>query len=120
MFLFLKFIKNIEKLSAVRKVLETLLFLALGSFETLGSKLSHGTSKKVADVRHHLRKASKESFVFNPQLRCQPQPSSVLFQITDVIATEVFLAEFGKGSILLKLFDTLINKGLEFLTLLII
>ena len=33
-----------KKLSAVRKVLETLLFLALGSFETLGSKLSHGTS----------------------------------------------------------------------------
>ena len=35
---------SILKLSAVRKVLETLLFLALGSFETLGSKLSHGTS----------------------------------------------------------------------------
>ena len=120
MFLFLKFIKNIEKLSAVRKVLETLLFLALGSFETLGSKLSHGTSKKVADVRHHLRKASKESFVFNPKLRQQSHLLTILFQITDVIATEVFLAEFGKGSILLKLFDTLINKGLEFLTLLII
>ena len=104
----------------MRKTPETLKFQVLGSFETLGSKLSHGTSKKVADVRHHLRKASKESFVFNPQLRWQPQPSSVLFQITDVIATEVFLAEFGKGSILLKLFDTLINKGLEFLTLLII
>jgi len=28
----------------VRKVLETVLFQALGSFETLGSKLSHGTS----------------------------------------------------------------------------
>jgi len=54
MFLFLKFIKNIEKLSTVRQVLETLLFLALGSFETLGSKLSHGTSKKFADVRTHL------------------------------------------------------------------
>ena len=40
MFLFLKFIKNIEKLSAVRKVLETLLFLALGSFE---SKTVRGT-----------------------------------------------------------------------------
>ncbi len=104
----------------MRKTPETLTFQVFGSFETLGSKLSHGTSKKVADVRHHLRKASKESFVFNPQLRWQPQPSSVLFQITDVIATEVFLAEFGKGSILLKLFDTLINKGLEFLTLLII
>ena len=60
MFLFLKFIKNIEKLSAVRQVLETLLFLALGSFETLGSKLSHGTSKKFADVRTHLRKVLKD------------------------------------------------------------
>ena len=104
----------------MRKTPETLKFQVFGSFETLGSKLSHGTSSKFADVRTHLRKASKESFVFNPQLRWQPQPSSVLFQITDVIATEVFLAEFGKGSILLKLFDTLINKGLEFLTLLII
>ena len=62
MFLFLKFIKNIEKLSAVRKVLETLLFLALGSFETLGSKLSHGTLKKVADVRTHLRKVFNITF----------------------------------------------------------
>ena len=57
MFLFLKFIKNIEKLSAVRKVLETLLFLALGSFETLGSKLSH-------DVRTHLRKVFNMTFSF--------------------------------------------------------
>jgi len=40
----------------VRKVLETILFQVLGSFETLGSKLSHGTSKKFADVRLHLRK----------------------------------------------------------------
>ena len=47
------------KLSAVRKVLETLLFLALGSFGTLGPKLSHGTSLKFADVRLHLRKVSK-------------------------------------------------------------
>jgi len=54
----MNFIKNIPKLSAVRKVLETLLCLALGSFETLGSKLSHGTSLKFADVRTHLRKAS--------------------------------------------------------------
>ena len=104
----------------MRKTPETLKFQVFGSFETLGSKLSHGTSKKVADVCHHLRKASKESFVFNPKLRQQSQLLTVLFQITDVIATEVFLAEFGKGSILLKLFDTLINKCLEFLTLLII
>ena len=35
--------KYIMKLSAVRKVLETRWFLALGSFETLGSKLiEHG------------------------------------------------------------------------------
>ena len=40
----------------MRKVLETILFQVLGSFETLGSKLSHGTSKKFADVRLHLRK----------------------------------------------------------------
>ena len=44
------------KLSVVRKVSETRLFQALGSFETLGSKLSHGTSSKFADVRTHLRK----------------------------------------------------------------
>ena len=49
-------IKKILKLSAVRKVLEALPFQALGSFETLDSKLSHGTSKKFADVRTHLRK----------------------------------------------------------------
>lgn len=104
----------------MRKTPETLKFQVFGSFETLGSKLSHGASTKVADVRHHLRKASKESFVFNPKLRQQSQLLTVLFQITDVIATEIFLAEFGKGSILLKLFDTFIDKSLEFLTLLII
>ena len=53
--------KYIMKLSAVRKVLETPLFLALGSFGTLGPKLSHGTSSKFADVRIHLRKVSKRS-----------------------------------------------------------
>jgi len=59
--LFFESFGNILKLSAVRKVLETRLFLALGSFETLGSKLSHGTSSKFADVRTHLRKVSKLS-----------------------------------------------------------
>ena len=44
------------KLSAVRKVPETQLFQALGIIETLGSIISHGTSKKFADVRTHLRK----------------------------------------------------------------
>ena len=45
----------------MRKTPETLKFQVFGSFETLGSKLSHGTSKKVADVRTHLRKVSKRS-----------------------------------------------------------
>ncbi len=45
----------------MRKVLEILEFQALGSFETLGSKLSHGTSLKFADVRTHLRKVSKNT-----------------------------------------------------------
>ena len=52
---------NFLRLSAVRKVPETQLFQALGSFETLDSKLSHGTSLKFADVRTHLRKASRKT-----------------------------------------------------------
>ena len=57
------------KLSDVRKVLETLLFLALGSFGTLGPKLSHGTSW-IAEIIHwiispnvrtHLRKVLKKT-----------------------------------------------------------
>ena len=59
---FLGSFNHLLKLSAVRKVLETLLFLALGSFETLGSKLSHGTSLKFADVRTHLKKVSRNTF----------------------------------------------------------
>ena len=51
--------QEILKLSAVRKVLETRLFLALGIIETLGSIISHGTSLKFADVRPHLRKVFK-------------------------------------------------------------
>jgi len=51
----------------VRKAPELLLFQVLGSFETLGSKLSHGTSW-IAEIIHwiispnfrtHLRKAKK-------------------------------------------------------------
>ena len=48
----------------MRKVLEILEFQALGSFETLGSKLSHGTSLKFADVRTHLRKVLRRLFRF--------------------------------------------------------
>ena len=59
-------------LSAVRKVLE-IIFQALGSFETLGSKLSHGTSMKFADVRTHLRKVLRRFF--------QIQASEISFQM---------------------------------------
>ena len=47
---------NTLRLPAVRKVPETQLFQALGSFGTLGPKLSYGTSEKFANVRAHLRK----------------------------------------------------------------
>ena len=56
----MKLFNSISKLFAVRKVLETRLFQALGSFETLDSKLSHGTSSKFADVPTHLRKVSEK------------------------------------------------------------
>ena len=52
----------------MRKVLETRLFLALGSFGTLGPKLSHGTSSKFADVRTHLKKVSKMTLSTNQEL----------------------------------------------------
>ena len=70
--------KYIMKLSAVRKVLETPLFLALGSFGTLGPKLSHGTSSKFADVRTHLRKVSKRSL---SSIKKEPEGSFLLFPI---------------------------------------
>ena len=58
------------KLSAVKKVLEILLFLALGIIETLGSIISLGTSKKFADVRTHLRKVSKMTLSSIKDPRC--------------------------------------------------
>ena len=58
----LSLFKQILKLSAVRKVLEIIVFLALGSFGTLGPKLSYGTSEKFANVRTHLRKVSRIGF----------------------------------------------------------
>jgi len=67
------FLKQGLKLSAVKKVLETIVFLELGSFETLGSKLSHGTSW-IAEIIHwiisanlltHLRKVSKKTSYLN-------------------------------------------------------
>ena len=59
------FLKKYLRLSAVRKALETLLFQALGSFETLDSKLSHGPSSKFADVRTLLREVSNSIVSFN-------------------------------------------------------
>ena len=44
------------------KTPEELVFQAFGIFETLGSKISHGTSKKFAGVRYHLSKVSSKSF----------------------------------------------------------
>ena len=53
------------KLSAVSKVPETIQFQALGIIETIGSIISHGTSKKFADVRTNLRKVSEKTLSFN-------------------------------------------------------
>lgn len=47
----------------MRKVAETTKFQLLGIFETLGSKISHETLKKFADVRTHLREVSKNRFM---------------------------------------------------------
>ncbi|MED9986573.1 MAG: hypothetical protein UFE77_02440, partial [Streptococcus salivarius] len=52
----------ILRLYAVIKTPEELVFQAFGIFETLGSKISHGTSKKFAGVRYHLSKVSSKSF----------------------------------------------------------
>ena len=56
----------------MRKVPETQLFQALGSFETLGSKLSHGTSwiAKIIhwiispNVRTHIRKVINKIYLY--------------------------------------------------------
>ena len=65
-----RFIYVVIKLSAVRKVLETIMFQALRSFGTLGPKLSHGTSSKFADVRTHLRKVFfKSTFFYNKKTK---------------------------------------------------
>ena len=55
----IRFIQTCTGTFSGEKVLETIVFLALGSFGTLDPKLSHGTSSKFADVRTHLRKVSK-------------------------------------------------------------
>ena len=60
--------KQILKLSAVRKMLETVVVQHSGVLKLLGSKLSHGTSTKFADVRTHLRKVFDQDFVLNLKL----------------------------------------------------
>lgn len=52
--------KHSKKLSAVSKVAEIRFFQPLGIIETLGSIISLGTFKKVADVCTHLKKFLKE------------------------------------------------------------
>ena len=48
-----------KRLSAVSNVAETNAFQPLGIFETLGLKVSLGTSKKVAEIPSHPKKVSK-------------------------------------------------------------
>ena len=47
----------------MRKVPETFVFQALGIIDTLGSIISHGTLKKFADVRTHLRKVFQRLYL---------------------------------------------------------
>ena len=77
----LNLFKQIPKLSAVRKVLEIIVFLALGSFGTLGPKLSYGTSW-IAEIIHwiispnvrtHLRKVSRIGFSLIKNTEVQPR-----------------------------------------------
>ena len=56
-------------------------FLAFGSFETLDSKLSHGTSQKVADVRHHIMKDSVEDCIFIIKKRQLPFFSMISYDV---------------------------------------
>ena len=46
------------------KTPKLLKFQVFGIIETLDSIIRHGISKKVAYIRYHLRKVSKEGFVF--------------------------------------------------------
>ena len=73
-------------------MLETRLFLALGSFETLGSKLSHGTSW-IAEIIH---------WIISPNVRPQGrQKSLAIFPHTCLgryvwIESHVSLDQLGK------------------------
>ena len=54
---------HLLKLSSVRKVLETIMFLALGIIETLGSIISLGTSW-IAEIIH---------WIISPNVRTHPR-----------------------------------------------
>ena len=86
----IKLIKQIPKLSAVRKVLEIIVFLALGSFGTLGPKLSYGTSEKFANVRTHLRKVSSIGFSL-----IKNTEDLILGVLTSTIISRVFQVLFA-------------------------
>ncbi len=104
-----------SRLSAVRKVLETRLFLKLGSFGTLGPKLSHGTSW-IAEIIHwiispnvrtHLRKVSKKSLSISQKSlsQCSSFFSLINFKSTGVEA--VIGATFcHQGSMVASFDDT--------------
>lgn len=47
----------------MRKVAEAIGLRPHGIFETLGSKMSHGASKKIADVPTHLREVYNRNFL---------------------------------------------------------
>ena len=72
-----------SRLSAVRKVPETIKIQALGIIETLGSIISHGTSQKFADVRIHLRKVSKKISSSTERIPLLQNPFSCSFQLKE-------------------------------------
>ena len=106
--------KKILKLSAVRKVPETFLFQALGSFETLGSKLSHGTSW-IAEIIHwiispnvrtHLRKVSKKSLSISQKSLSQCSSFFVLINFKSTSVQTVIGSFFcHQGSMVASLDD---------------
>ena len=62
-------------------------FQVFGNFETLGSKFRYGISKKVATVRNHLRKGSK-NIVFKHKIRLVSQADFVLYFETSFARTK--------------------------------
>ena len=62
-------------------------FQVFGNFETLGSKFRYGISKKVATVRNHLRKGSK-NIVFNLNIRLVAQTDFMVYFETSFARTK--------------------------------